>query len=103
GKKRAYGLFLNDNTLSIYDWGGVANRSTGITLNDNTWHHIAMTFNSGVINGTLIYIDGVLKLTTTMTISNQGDPFIIGSSVDPYNQFFSGSIDDVRFWNVIRT
>jgi hypothetical protein len=103
GKHRAYCLYLFDNALAIYDWGGAANRSTGITLNDNTWHHIAMTFNSGVTNGTLIYIDGVLKLTTTMTILNQVDPFIIGSSIDPYGQFFAGSIDDVRVWNVIRT
>ena len=103
GKHRAYCLYLYDNTLAIYDWGGVANRSTGITLNDNTWHHIAMTFNSEVTNGTLIYIDGVLKLTTTMTILSQVDPFIIGSSIDPYGQFYNGSIDDVRVWNVIRT
>lgn len=103
GKHRAYCLYLYDNTLAIYDWGGAANRSTGITLNDNTWHHIAMTFKSGVTNGTLIYIDGVLKLTTTMTILNQVDPFIIGSTIDPYGQYYAGSIDDVRVWNVIRT
>ena len=103
GKHRAYCLYLYNNTLAIYDWGGAANRSTGITLNDNTWHHIAMTFKSGVTNGTLIYIDGVLKLTTTMTILNQVDPFIIGSTIDPYGQYYNGSIDDVRVWNVIRT
>jgi hypothetical protein len=103
GKHSAYCLYLLDNTLSIYDWGGGANRSTGITLNDNTWHHIAMTFKSGVTNGTLIYIDGVLKLTTNMTILKQVDPFIIGSTIDPYGQFYAGSIDDVRVWNVIRT
>ncbi|MFN9688384.1 MAG: LamG domain-containing protein, partial [Bacteroidota bacterium] len=103
GKHRAYCLYLYDNTLAIYDWGGAANRSTGITLNDNTWHHIAMTFKSGVTNGTLIYIDGVLKMTTTMTILNQVDPFIIGSTIDPYGQYYNGSIDDVRVWNVIRT
>ena len=37
GKHRAYCLYLYNNTLAIYDWGGAANRSTGITLNDNTW------------------------------------------------------------------
>ena len=103
GKTFAYCLFLYNNELIIYDWGAVVNRSTGITLNDNTWHHIAMSFKSGVSNGTLIYIDGVLKLTTTMTIKSQEHPFTIGSSVDPFVQFYSGSIDDVRVWNVIRT
>ena len=37
GKHRAYCLYLYNNTLAIYDWGVAANRSTGITLNDNTW------------------------------------------------------------------
>ena len=103
GKTFAYFLFLYNNELIIYDWGALVNRSTGITLNDNTWHHIAMSFNSGVTNGTLIYIDGILKSTTTMTIKSQEHPFTIGSSVDPYVQFYNGSIDDVRVWNVIRT
>ena len=104
GKSRAYCLYLYNNELMIYDWGAVVNRSTGITLNDNTWHHIAMTFKSGVTNGTLIYLDGVLKLTTIMTISNQEFPFSIGSSSNvPVRQFYNGSIDDVRVWNVVRT
>jgi hypothetical protein len=104
GKSLAYCLYLYNNELTIYDWGAAVNRPTGITLNDNSWHHIAMTFNSGVTNGTLIYIDGVLKLTTTMTISSQAFPFSIGSnSFDPAFQFYTGSVDDVRVWNVIRT
>jgi len=104
GKSLAYCLYLYNNELIIYDWGAVVNRSTGITLNDNTWHHIAMTFKSGVTNGTLIYLDGVLKLTTIMTISNQEFPFSIGSSSNvPVRQFYNGSIDDVRVWNVVRT
>jgi hypothetical protein len=104
GKSLAYCLYLYNNELIIYDWGAVVNRSTGIILNDNTWHHIAMTFKSGVTNETLIYLDGVLKLTTTMTILNQEFSFSIGSSSNvPVRQFYTGSIDDVRVWNVIRT
>jgi hypothetical protein len=102
GKTFAYFLYLYNNELIVYDWGGGGgNRSTGITLNDNSWHHIAMSFKSGVSNGTLIYIDGVLKLTTTMTVLNQDKSFTIGGST--YVQFYAGSIDDVRVWNVIRT
>jgi len=62
-----------------------------------------MTFKSGVTNGTLIYLDGVLKLTTTLTILNQEFSFSIGSSSNiPVRQFYTGSIDDVRVRNVIR-
>jgi len=103
GKSLAYCLYLYNNELIIYDWGAVVNRSTGIILNHNTWHHIAMTFKSGVTNGTLIYLDGVLKLTTTLTILNQEFSFSIGSSSNiPVRQFYTGSIDDVRVRNVIR-
>lgn len=62
-----------------------------------------MSFNSGVSNGILIYIGGVLKLTKTMTILNHDQTFTIGKIVDTYVQFYTGSIDDVRVWNVIRT
>jgi hypothetical protein len=39
-----------------------------------------------------------------MTILSQAFPFSIGSnSTDPVVQFYTGSIDDVRVWNVVRT
>ena len=101
GKTFAYFLYLSNNTLSVYDWAAAANKSTGILLNDDKWHHVALSFNSGNSNSTFIYIDGVLRLTTTLTIQNQNEPFTIGSN--NYNQPYVGNIDDVRVWNVQRT
>ena len=101
GKTFACMFYLLNNELIIYDWVAGANRTTGIRLDDNTWHHIAVSYNAGVTNGTLIYIDGVLKLTTNLSIYNQNQPFTIGSN--NYGQPFKGSIDDVRVWNVVRT
>jgi hypothetical protein len=101
GKTFACMFYLYNNELIIYDWVAGANRTTGIRLDDNTWHHIAVSYNAGVNNGTLIYIDGVLKLTTSLSIYSQNEPFAIGSN--NYSQPFRGSIDDVRVWNVIRT
>lgn len=102
GKAIAYCFYLKDNVLLMYDWNGGGDKSTGVNLADNNWHHIAMTFNSGVTNGTLIYIDGVLVLTTTFTNNNQGYPFTIGST-GSFGQNALVNIDDVRIWNVIRT
>lgn len=105
-KQNAYGMFLKDNVLEIYDWGATLDRTTGINLADNAWHHVLFTFNSGVTNGTFMYIDGVLKLTTTMTVSAQATGLDIacgglsvgtGDTCD--HQFFQGSIDDVRLYN----
>ncbi|MEI7420845.1 MAG: glycine-rich protein, partial [Prolixibacteraceae bacterium] len=103
-KWQAYGLFLLDNVLVTWDWVSNGPKSTGISLADNNWHHIAFSFNSGVTNGSYIYIDGVLKLTTTYTILNQTNGVGIGNgSLTPNQQNFTGSIDEVRIWNVART
>ena len=96
-KQMAYGMFLNNNSFSIYDWGANAERSSGKILNDNQWHHVACSFQSGVSNGTLCYADGVLILTTTMTVSNQNAPLYIAEA--NATQFFNGQIDNVHLYS----
>ncbi len=97
-RNTAYGLYLINNIFGTYDSGGAATRSTGVALNDNKWHQVAMSFQSGVTNGTLLYIDGILSLTTTITATGQGNVYIgMGQGGAP--QIFNGSIDDVRMYN----
>ncbi|MDP1629485.1 MAG: LamG-like jellyroll fold domain-containing protein, partial [bacterium] len=99
-KQVAYGMFLNDNIFGIYDWGAGAWRSSGVNLADNNWHHVAFTFQSGVPNGTFLYIDGSRVATTTMTISNQTVGVALGQGTIPGpSQNFSGIIDEVRIYN----
>lgn len=69
-KQYAYGLFYSDSVLVAYDWGGSATRSTGVNIADGTWKNVAMSFQSAVSNGTKIYINGALSLTTTITWQN---------------------------------
>jgi len=97
-KQRAYGMFLKDNVFGIYDWGGVAWRSTDTALNDGIWHHVLFSFQSGVGSGTKLYIDGGLATTTTMSVSDQDVDFQIGWS-NASNQYFNGSIDEVRVYD----
>lgn len=96
-KQFAYGMFLSNNSFSIYDWGGSAERASGRILNDDKWHHVACSFQSGVGSGTFCYVDGLLVLTTSMTVSNQSVPVYIAEA--NATQFFNGSIDDVRIYN----
>lgn len=105
-KQFAYGLFLENNILTVYDWGSGFGISTHTNLANNQWHHVVITFNSGVSNGTFIYIDGVLTLTITITVSNQLNGLSIGcgglsvgngNTCD--NQFFKGIIDEARIYN----
>ena len=70
-KQGAYGLFYTDSVLVAYDWAADAPRSTGLNIADNTWKNVVLTYQSGVSNGTRIYINGVSVLTTTITVLNQ--------------------------------
>jgi len=103
-KQWAYALFMCNNELVAYSWDGSNNVSTGVYLNDNKWHHVALSFNAGVANGSSIYIDGVKKRTFTYNINHQGVGLGIGNgSTDTKIQIFNGLIDDVRVWNVTRS
>lgn len=101
GKDRAYGMYLLGNVFGVYDNGTALFRSTGVNLADNKWHHVSFSFDSGVTNGTLLYIDGVLSLTTTLTNSNQTGTARIGMGQGAASQIFSGSIDEARIYNRI--
>lgn len=90
-KPQAYGIFLVNNVLAIFDWGTFQTRSTGVHLADNVEHQVAVAFDSGVTNGTIIYIDSISVLTTTMTVNTQGD-FLIGAGF-PGGQNYAGLIE----------
>ena len=100
-KGTAYGIFLKDNVFMTYDWGTSTDRSTGISLNNNNWHHVAMSFASGTTNGTILYIDGIPRLTTTITVSNQGTSLQVGSNTAA--QYFAGVIDEPKVYNTALT
>lgn len=97
-KQASYGMFLLDNEFGMYDWA-VGWRGSGVSLNDNQWHHVACSFQSGVANGTFCYIDGVLRLTTTITVTGQGATVQIGEANAGGGQAFAGLIDDARLYN----
>lgn len=99
-KRQAYGLYLYNNELVAYDWTTASNINTGVFLNDGAWHHVAMAFDDGIINGTKIYVDGSLVTTLTYNISAQSEGLSIGcgNGVGTVQQF-NGEIDEVRVWN----
>jgi hypothetical protein len=81
-KQGAYGLFYADNVLVSYDWNTGSTRSTGLNIADNTWKNVVMTFQSGVSNGTFIYLNGVSVLTTTITIQSQAANLFVGAEAN---------------------
>src|SRR5215210_174830 len=66
------------------------------------WHQVAMSFQSGVANGTKIYVDGVLRLTTTITVVNQTAPLLLGNENGSV-EYLSGSIDEAAVYGSVLT
>ena len=97
-KQGSYGLFYTNSVLVAYDWAADAARSTGINIADNTWKNVVLTYQSGVSNGTRIYINGVLVLTTTITVLNQINNLFGGAEANA-SQFASCQISSFNMYN----
>jgi len=98
-KQGAYGFFYNDSILVAYDWGGNATRSTGINIADNTWKNVVMTYQSGVNDGTIIYLNGVSVLTTTISISLFPTDYLYGGAEANANQFAACQISSFNMYS----
>jgi len=101
-KQGAYGLFYADSVLVSYDWGTGATRSTGLNISDNTWKNVVMTYQSGVNDGTIIYLNGASVLTTTITISNQINNLFGGAEANA-SQFASCQISSFNMYSRVLT
>jgi hypothetical protein len=101
-KQGAYGLFYTNSVLVAYDWAADAPRSTGINIADNTWKNVVLTYQSGVSNGTRIYINGVSVLTTTITILNQINNLFGGAEANA-SQYASCQASSFKMYNRVLT
>lgn len=94
---------LQNNSLRC-EVGG--NGIVGTTpVNDGNWHHIAVTFDPAATNDLKLYIDGNLEIEGNFTVgvNTSGSGSVeIGRRNDGINHF-TGSIDEVRVWDVART
>jgi len=97
-KQGAYGLFYVDGVLVAYDWPADVPRSTGINIADNTWKNVVLTYQSGVSNGTKIYINGVSVLTTTITIQSQVANLFGGAEANA-SQYASCQVSSFNMYN----
>jgi hypothetical protein len=98
-KQYAYGLFYADSVLVTYDWSTGATRSTGLNVADGNWKNVVLTYQSGVTNGTKVYLNGVSVLTTTITISNQASGNLFGGAEANASQYASCQISSFNMYN----
>ena len=96
---------------SIYIDVNVGTQYWDADLNDNEWHHVAMTYpEAGTFNDILVYVDGI-NIPRTSGGSNTilhtlEDEFSIGyvrSNPVDNQQYFYGEMDEFRVWNDVRT
>ena len=79
--------------------------SGSIPVNDGNWHHVAAVYNPAAGNPVSLYVDGVLDIAGSLTVSVNTVSNVnmrIGQRVDGINHF-TGSIDEVRVWNTAKT
>jgi Concanavalin A-like lectin/glucanases superfamily/Secretion system C-terminal sorting domain/F5/8 type C domain len=91
----------NGNFVASSVIGGTLKSTSTTPLDDNNWHHAALTYNGSVLT---LYIDGNIESTVAATgaVITNGNILKI-ANFDNDATPFAGSIDEVRIWNIART
>lgn len=102
GKSSAWALTLTPGQVGLYNYAN-SSRVCGdaTTVTDGQWHYVAATIQSGVTNGTKLYVDGALKQTCTLTMSAQTNNVNIGGFSGSGG--LNGTIDHVKMYNRVLT
>ncbi len=95
-----YGIELAGGTVPVFYVGttsGVLSASMGSALALNQWSNLAVTFNGSQAQ---FYVNGTLVTTASLSasITARGNPLRLGADANT-QQFFKGSLDDVRIYN----
>ena len=102
----------NDGKISCGVWvsvpTGVVSVSSTASYNDGEWHHVAMTHDSG---GFELFIDGISQGTNANASGDTGANYwrLAGTAIwtdwpnIPTDNYYVGQIDEVRFWQEVRT
>ena len=95
---------LKARIIPIGGAGAVIN--SGVTVNDNNWHHVAITHTTTSGTGSTIFIDGVSAVNyPTIDGCMNISTLYLGTEVHTggSQNYYTGQMDNVRIWNVVRT
>jgi hypothetical protein len=105
--------FMNDDmmmpmmpgnlSLNVFLYNGSASVQLFYPIDNswiNQWHHVAVAYDGSTLS---LYVDGNLVSSTGFSgnIPVNADNIMLGN--DPGYNFFNGTLDEVRVWNVART
>jgi len=92
------------NKLQCNDNGGNYAAVTSTTsVKDGNWHHIVFTATATTEQ---LYVDNTLEATASATpllTSNANYQISIGAAYDSFQNYYAGSVDDVRVYNTVLT
>jgi len=89
---------IEDNSTNTENFS-----STGITVNDDNWHHTVLSVTGG--GGRIyVYIDGVDRTSGTPDTSGLGsidtaEKFVLGATSSFHSTKYTGQIDEVRIYD----
>jgi hypothetical protein len=80
--------------------GGVVVEGTA-SINDGNWHHVAMSYDGTDLR---LYVDGAADGNAAVTMNTAGTVLRLGRENGASGAgFFTGTIDEVRIWNLSKT
>lgn len=70
-------------------------------LNDDKWHHVAVTFNGATMYNFKFYVDGVRDNPSGISniLVNTGQSLPVQISKGFHNRYWNGQVDNVRIWS----
>ena len=109
-------LYIDANGLPAFVGWGNAWIYSNQAVNDNAWHHIAVSwaYTSGTSGTSSIYIDGIDRTNRTSenyliygaysASYNNFGTFVFGKPTNAESvNFFNGAVCELRIWNVARS
>lgn len=101
-KQNNYGLYVLNNNIQSYTWGGGSAISTPATVGGTgKWYYAAMGWTNSVgspDNNITFYLNAVNVQVATLTWLNDTVPVLIGFG-NGASQYFTGSIANVSIYN----
>lgn len=90
-----YGIIVNNGTP--YTGKHSQDLYTQTNINDNLWHHLAVTFNNGTFK---MYVDGILDLNTVnKTISTSVGDLLVGQKSGVGGNQYDGDVDELKIFD----
>ena len=102
-KQFAYNIFLIDGKPSVYSWGGTAGVAYQYptTITDGVWHHLVLTFQSGVAAGSILYLDGAAVGSPFLWTSAASTVQLMAGEGGAGSQYLAGSVDEVAVYPTV--